>query len=211
MYDSHGTQTWSCELSSCGEVRNITGTRGDCPFRYQGQYEDVETGLYYNRFRYYDPNIGNYLSQDPIGLAGGNPTLYGYVGDVNTWVDVFGLTKYIVYQAPELDSNGNLTGKIYTGRTSGSDNMTTKQILDKRKSTHHRNLGQLNKVYETDDYKAVRGAEDHYIKEQRKKGNAADQIDGIAERNFGKKGKKKKGDLYKEAFEKDQKGKNCGK
>jgi RHS repeat-associated protein len=98
MYDSHGTPTWSCELSSYGEVRNITGTRGDCPFRYQGQYEDVETGLYYNRFRYYDPNIGNYLSQDPIGLAGGNPTLYGYVGDTNSWVDVFGLsckpTKY---------------------------------------------------------------------------------------------------------------------
>jgi uncharacterized protein RhaS with RHS repeats len=35
--------------------------------------------------------MGNYLSQDPIGLDGGNPTLYGYVKDVNSWVDVFGL------------------------------------------------------------------------------------------------------------------------
>jgi RHS family protein len=42
----------------------------DCPFRYQGQYEDSETGLYYNRFRYYDPSTGAYISQDPIGLAG---------------------------------------------------------------------------------------------------------------------------------------------
>mgnify|MGYP000976208960 CR=1 FL=1 len=32
-----------------------------------------------------------YISQDPIGLAGGNPTLYGYVKDVNSWVDIFGL------------------------------------------------------------------------------------------------------------------------
>jgi RHS repeat-associated protein len=63
----------------------------DCPFRYQGQYEDAETGLYYNRFRYYSPEEGMYLSQDPIGLAGNNPTLYGYVKDVNSWVDVFGL------------------------------------------------------------------------------------------------------------------------
>jgi uncharacterized protein RhaS with RHS repeats len=32
-----------------------------------------------------------YLSQDPIGLAGNNPTLYGYVRDINSWVDVLGL------------------------------------------------------------------------------------------------------------------------
>jgi uncharacterized protein RhaS with RHS repeats len=35
--------------------------------------------------------MGNYLSQDPIGLEGNNPTLYGYVRDVNSWVDEFGL------------------------------------------------------------------------------------------------------------------------
>ena len=58
----------------------------------QGQYEDVETGLYYNRFRYYEPNTGTYISQDPIGLAGNNPTLYGYVNDINTHLDVLGLT-----------------------------------------------------------------------------------------------------------------------
>ena len=56
------------------------------PFRYQGQYHDQETGLYYNRFRYYDPQLGHYITQDPIGLAGGNTTLYGYVGDPNGWM-----------------------------------------------------------------------------------------------------------------------------
>ncbi|WP_202807474.1 RHS repeat-associated core domain-containing protein [Gilliamella sp. wkB18] len=46
------------------------------PFRQLGQYEDVETGLYYNRFRYYHPETGLYISQDPIGLAGNNPNFY---------------------------------------------------------------------------------------------------------------------------------------
>jgi RHS repeat-associated protein len=41
------------------------------PLRFQGQHEDAETGLFYNRFRYYDPDAGLYLSPDPIGLEGG--------------------------------------------------------------------------------------------------------------------------------------------
>ncbi|MFL1996875.1 AHH domain-containing protein [Lysinibacillus irui] len=61
------------------------------PFRYQGQYEDVEIGLYYNPFRYYDPEQGNYTQIDPIGLAGGNPTLYGYVYNPHIETDPYGL------------------------------------------------------------------------------------------------------------------------
>lgn len=93
MYDGEGNKTWHAELDIYGRVRTFDGSSlRDCPFRYQGQYEDVETGLYYNRFRYYDPSIGNYISQDPIGLAGNNPTLYGYVKDTNSWIDNFGLS-----------------------------------------------------------------------------------------------------------------------
>jgi len=66
-------------------------SKGFIPFRYQGQYEDVETGLYYNRFRYYSPESGTYISQDPIRLAGNNPNFYGYTFDCNTEVDVWGL------------------------------------------------------------------------------------------------------------------------
>jgi len=47
------------------------------PLRYQGQYFDSGTGLHYNRFRYYDPDAGRFISQDPIGLAGGI-NLYQY-------------------------------------------------------------------------------------------------------------------------------------
>ncbi|PQL93811.1 RHS repeat-associated core domain-containing protein [Apibacter adventoris] len=59
-----------------------------------GQYYDKEIELAYNRFRYYDCNAGSYISQDPIGLAGNNPNLYGYVKDINGWVDIFGLEVY---------------------------------------------------------------------------------------------------------------------
>lgn len=47
--------------------------------------------MYYNRFRYYDPEQGNYFQVDPIGLAGNNPTLYGYVRDPLIENDPFGL------------------------------------------------------------------------------------------------------------------------
>ena len=101
-----------------GQNRKGNNNSSFIPFKYQGQYEDVETGLYYNRFRYYEPNTGTYISQDPIGLVGGNPTLYGYVFDPNIQIDLYGLKKYVVYRANELDVDGNRTGKIYIGRTS---------------------------------------------------------------------------------------------
>ena len=59
--------------------------------RFQGQYFDAETGLHYNRFRYYDPQIGRFTTQDPISLAGGI-NLYQYAPNPIDWVDPFGLT-----------------------------------------------------------------------------------------------------------------------
>ena len=92
MYGNIGNRTWAAEFDIYGKNRTFEwGSLTDCPFRFQGQYEDAETGLYYNRFRYYSPDEGMYLSQDPIGLAGNNPTLYGYVHDPNGWLDAFGL------------------------------------------------------------------------------------------------------------------------
>ncbi|WP_409455367.1 RHS repeat-associated core domain-containing protein [Proteus vulgaris] len=62
----------------------------ECHFRFAGQYEDKESGLYYNRFRYYDKDTGQYISPDPIGLLGSfNP--YGYVHCPMGWIDPFGL------------------------------------------------------------------------------------------------------------------------
>jgi RHS repeat-associated protein len=90
LFSDRGEAVWQMELSVYGEVRELKGWRESCPFRYPGQYEDTETGLYYNRFRYYDPGAGIYISQDPIGLAGGLK-IYSYVCDPNTYVDTLGL------------------------------------------------------------------------------------------------------------------------
>ena len=91
-YDADGNCVWSAELDIFGRVKEFTGEVDFIPFRYQGQYNDLETGLYYNRFRYYSPEEGGYTQPDPIGLAGKNPTLYGYVWDPNWLVDIFGLS-----------------------------------------------------------------------------------------------------------------------
>ncbi|WP_394427444.1 RHS repeat-associated core domain-containing protein [Vreelandella stevensii] len=58
--------------------------------RFQGQWHDEESGLYYNRHRYYDPQQGRYISQDPIGLVGGD-NLYQYAAAPNLEVDPLGL------------------------------------------------------------------------------------------------------------------------
>ena len=65
-----------------------------CPFKYQGQYYDSEVELCYNRFRYYHPETGRYISEDPIGLLSGETNFFAYVSDTNAWVDVLGLSSY---------------------------------------------------------------------------------------------------------------------
>lgn len=92
MYSAEGEKIWDMDLSVYGEVRSLQGWREACPFRYPGQYEDVETGLYYNRFRYYDPEDGLYVSQDPIRLNGGID-LYSYVTNPLIHKDFFGLVN----------------------------------------------------------------------------------------------------------------------
>ncbi|MFM2482558.1 RHS repeat-associated core domain-containing protein [Celerinatantimonas sp. YJH-8] len=63
-----------------------------CDLRYQGQLEDCESGLYYNLNRYYDADSGQYLSPDPIGMAGGlRPQ--AYVHNPMEWVDPLGLSE----------------------------------------------------------------------------------------------------------------------
>jgi RHS repeat-associated protein len=124
-----------------------------CPWRFPGQYEDEETGLYYNRFRYYDPSIGRYISQDPLGLLGGF-WLYGYTADPFRFTDALGLigcdkntrqTRELldeeildhVFDRHAADFLGDLANK-------GDDLGRLKAILDRlRKSnlTFYSNLG----------------------------------------------------------------------
>lgn len=113
-YDSKGNLVWKMLLDVYGNAKESAGEKCFIPFRYQGQYFDNETELCYNRFRYYSPDEGMYISQDPIGLAGGNPTLYGYVFDTNIQIDPFGLDcgkKKITAIAPYYPPNDGALGK----------------------------------------------------------------------------------------------------
>jgi RHS repeat-associated protein len=96
MFDDTGQKIWSADMTVWGDLRNLEGERQSCPFRWPGQYEDEETGLYYNRFRYYDPDAGQYTSQDPIRLLGNDRNLYSYVRDGNRFADMFGLSPIVV-------------------------------------------------------------------------------------------------------------------
>ena len=103
-YDADGNEVWSRTLGLNGEVIEENGNIGMIPFLFQGQYYDRETELAYNRFRYYSPQMGMYISQDPIGLAGGITNIYAYIDNTNLWVDLFGLSSRV------LDKN--LGGKV---------------------------------------------------------------------------------------------------
>ncbi|MFK7101520.1 RHS repeat-associated core domain-containing protein [Flavobacterium oreochromis] len=71
-YNEQGEIVWSAEYDIYGKITKLKGDKTFVPFRQLGQYEDVETpDLYYNRFRYYDPSTGLYLSQDPLKYWGG--------------------------------------------------------------------------------------------------------------------------------------------
>ncbi|XUT82945.1 RHS repeat-associated core domain-containing protein [Jejubacter sp. L23] len=92
---------WSGQYGSFGEVSHQTAESWalrqgkptiNQPLRYAGQYADSETGLHYNLFRYYDPGVGRFTSQDPIGLNGGL-NLYQYAPNPLGWVDPLGLSS----------------------------------------------------------------------------------------------------------------------
>ncbi|MCV5555584.1 RHS repeat-associated core domain-containing protein, partial [Escherichia coli] len=67
--------------------------------RLPGQQYDEESGLYYNRNRYYDPLQGRYITQDPIGLEGGW-NLYQYPLNPIEHIDPLGLALDLNYYSP---------------------------------------------------------------------------------------------------------------
>ncbi|WP_339533375.1 RHS repeat-associated core domain-containing protein, partial [Pseudomonas mucidolens] len=108
LTDEQGDIAWAGVYKSWGlakEQRSETAKRADVrnPLRFQGQYFDIETGLHYNRYRYYDPQVGRFIGKDPIGFAGGL-NVYAYAPNPVGWFDPLGLTrtnKPGVYHGPK--------------------------------------------------------------------------------------------------------------
>lgn len=93
-----GQVAWAAKYGAWGQIEEeYNPSHVYQPIRFQGQQLDQETGLHYNRFRYYDPTVGQYVTQDPIGLAGGvNPRAYPL--DPLFSIDPLGLQKVSTYQ-----------------------------------------------------------------------------------------------------------------
>ena len=91
LTDAQGNVVWSGRYKAWGRLLHAEGEITQ-PLRFQGQYEDGETGLFYNRYRYYDASTARYLTQDPIGLLGGLNS-YQYAPNPTIWTDPQGLSK----------------------------------------------------------------------------------------------------------------------
>lgn len=118
--DKNGNVVWAARYEPFGKATIVTPqATAENPtivsnLRLPGQYEDEETGLHYNWNRYYDPVIGRYVAEDPIGLGGGI-NIYGYVrGNPLRFLDPEGLAKGI--PSPNIGGPGNSKGpSICTG------------------------------------------------------------------------------------------------
>jgi len=84
-----------------------------CLHRLPGQYLDLESGLSYNRFRYYSSSLGRFIISDPIGLRGGINTYIYVFNNPLYWIDLFG-----------LNGNWNITGGQDGTRGDGGGEMT---------------------------------------------------------------------------------------
>ncbi|WP_445009867.1 type VI secretion system tip protein TssI/VgrG [Vreelandella stevensii] len=126
-----GDTRWQAQPDDWAAVKNQRGNTTQ-PIRFQGQWHDEESGLYYNRHRYYDPQQGRYISQDPIGLNGGT-NLYGYVTNPTGMVDPLGLIGECQGNWEHIDSVTGY-GESRTVRVDGS--LVRLRAADARAALH---------------------------------------------------------------------------
>jgi RHS repeat-associated protein len=130
--DVNGEVVWEARYKVYGNVVTYESENIDNNIRFQGQYYDPETGLHYNRNRYYHPVIGRFIHQYPIGLLGGNNN-YEYAPNPTTLVDPLGLgcgegpVKIHHYPSNQYTLNGYYS---VDATASGKSKYTQPVILD---------------------------------------------------------------------------------
>jgi RHS repeat-associated protein len=92
VVDDAGQVCWNAQIDPYGTARVDGGSTIEMPLRFPGHYFDQETGLHYNRFRYFSPALGRYIQSDPAGQFGGI-NLYAYLHDPLSHVDIDGLAR----------------------------------------------------------------------------------------------------------------------
>ncbi|MFH8578872.1 putative T7SS-secreted protein [Streptomyces zaomyceticus] len=91
LIDESGELAWRTRATVWGTTTWTRDATAYTPLRFPGQYFDTESGLHYNYSRYYDPESGRYLSQDPLGLTPA-PNPVTYVQNPHRWSDPLGLS-----------------------------------------------------------------------------------------------------------------------
>lgn len=148
--DPTGAVVWRWQSDAFGNGVANESPSGGTPFvfnqRFPGQQYDTETGLHYNNARYYDPQVGRYITSDPVGLAGGLNT-YGYASSTPlARVDPQGLTDLIYFNPRESTPNGvtmyarALAAPSPSGYFTVGGHGSSKNIVDE--SGRFRKLGQ---------------------------------------------------------------------
>ena len=147
-----GEIVWSAVYHAYGQQAFTLANHIPQPLRFQGQYHDEESGLSYNRYRYYDVSALRYLSPDPIGLAGG-VNAYAYVPSPLSWVDPLGLSGCPdVGAAKQKVNNSNIGDILRTPSTHPEDfvrikggdyrNKYTGEIWSKSNTAHSDKSGE---------------------------------------------------------------------
>ncbi|WP_373705385.1 RHS repeat domain-containing protein, partial [Neisseria dentiae] len=138
MTDKDGKLLWFGDYAGWGKLKSETNiTNAHQPFRLQNQYCDKETGLHYNFFRYYEPDAGRFVNQDPIGLFGGD-NFYVFSPNSQIWLDPLGLNviSAILHLANGESINLGVFkaiagAKSIPGRTGDAEQLLLKELKEK--------------------------------------------------------------------------------
>jgi RHS repeat-associated protein len=105
--DDAGRTVWSAVYEPYGAATIDPSSSIEFSFRFPGHWFDSSTGLHYNRFRYYSPELGRYLQSDPAGISGGD-NLYAYVASPLSFVDLRGMACEACLQARAIEEEAAL-------------------------------------------------------------------------------------------------------
>ncbi|WP_179948909.1 RHS repeat-associated core domain-containing protein, partial [Burkholderia sp. FL-7-2-10-S1-D7] len=147
LTDEQSEIAWSAEYRAWGvaqeAIRKASGKAPIAnPIRFQGQYHDHETGLHYNRYRYYDPSSGRFISKDLIGLAGGLNS-YQYANNPIQWIDPLGLAR-IFKNAPYHGKTDNaIKSRAPTDGQAALDNSVQVKPTNERRVGVDANNGEI--------------------------------------------------------------------
>jgi RHS repeat-associated protein len=160
MTDEEGKLCWAARYGAWGQLEQQVVADGIVQnLRYQGEYADEEIGIHYNTFRYYDPQLGRFINQDPLGLEGGL-NAYGYAPNPTGWIDPWGWINLNANAAQgnfgvyKIEVNGQLYkfGKADLSRITQTTGLPTRI---------HQQIRKLKEIHGKDNVKHVILTENH--------------------------------------------------